>query len=185
MDDEYRFGTRRNRRHNFLFIQIERIRANVDKNRRGAAQCDGIRRRHEREGRHDDLVTRHEVGKNARHFERGSAGMCEQSALDAQSPDQPRLALPREITVSGEFAPLDGLLEEAQLTPGNRGTVERDTWRLDFPPIVVPYGDLISDRTGGIRVHALHLDRIRPAGQASASATSIDPHGGSSWPPNC
>jgi hypothetical protein len=52
--------------------------------------------------------------------------MCKQRMLGAQPLDEPSLAFSREISIAGELAPRDRLLEEAQLTPSDRWTIEGD-----------------------------------------------------------
>ena len=73
-----RLGPRRDRGFDQLLVEAERVGPNVDEHGAAAAPDDGVRRRDERERRHDHLVARSDVGERERHLERRRARVGEE-----------------------------------------------------------------------------------------------------------
>ena len=66
-------GSRCNGGLNQGLVDIERIGANIDKHRYRTAQHKRVGCRNEGVGRHDDFVTRTDIGEDRRHFQGGCA----------------------------------------------------------------------------------------------------------------
>ena len=86
------------------FIQIQRVRSNVDKYRNPAAQHKSVRGRHEGERGHDNLIARLDVGQNGGHFQCRRSGVCEQGHAAFQCLLQPFMAAFREGAIAGQMA---------------------------------------------------------------------------------
>jgi hypothetical protein len=93
------------------FVEVERVLADVDENRDRAAQHEGIRRRDEGEGGHDDLVAAFEVEQDRGEVECGGAGRRQQRAGAAGAPFEPFVAAPGERPVALQMMALQSLLD--------------------------------------------------------------------------
>src|SRR5262249_58890869 len=92
----------------------------------GDEQDEGVRRRHESERRHDDLVARPDVGENRAQLERGGARMRQQRPVAADAALEPRVAALGERAVAREVMVLVGLADIVELAPREVGLVEGD-----------------------------------------------------------
>ena len=91
MHDDDRLRSGRDRFLDSLRVDVERIPADVDKNRDRAAQHERVGGRRERERRHDDLVARPYLGENGGHFE-GTGARMRKARVASDALREPRLA---------------------------------------------------------------------------------------------
>ncbi len=87
-------------------VKIERVLADVDEDRLGAAQDEGVGRRNKGPGGHDDFVGRTGIEEKGRHLESGGAGMGQQSR-HAEPLAQEGMTFAREGTVTPDVALLE------------------------------------------------------------------------------
>jgi hypothetical protein len=121
-----RLGAAGNRLFDQALVDVERVGANIDEDRNTAAQHHSVSGRYERVGRHDDLIARADVGEEAGHLERGSAGVGEQRADRSQMLRKDFAAGRRERTISGKLGVFDRLADVVELTPDRRRLIEGD-----------------------------------------------------------
>ena len=122
--DDDRLGARRDRRFDLPLVEVERVGADVDEHRPRAAQHERVRRRDERERRHDDFVAGLEIEQQRRHLERRRARLRQQHTRRADAALEPGLALLREASVAGQLARGDGFLDVRELLAGQVGSIE-------------------------------------------------------------
>jgi hypothetical protein len=108
------------------FVEVERVLADVDENRDRAAQHEGIRRRDEGEGGHDDLVAAFEVEQDRGEVECGGAGRRQQRAGAAGAPFEPFVAAPGERPVALQMMALQSLLDTGLFLARDVGPIEGD-----------------------------------------------------------
>ena len=67
---------RRDGRFDLRLVEVQRVRPDIDEDRRRPPQHEGIGRRHERERRHDDLVSGPDPTQDRGHLEGGRRGQA-------------------------------------------------------------------------------------------------------------
>lgn len=107
-------------------IEIERVLADVDKDRHSATQHEGIRRRYERVGRQDDLVAGLDIEQQRGHLQRRGAGVGEQRPGAAGLLFNPPTATLRERSVAGQMMVALGFGHVTGLLAGGVWPIERD-----------------------------------------------------------
>ncbi len=94
---------RRDRGLDQPFVQIERVFADIDKDRNRAAQHEGVCRRHECVGRQNDFVAAFDVQQQRGQIQRGGAGVRQQRLGAAGLLLDPLMAALRERSVAGKM----------------------------------------------------------------------------------
>ncbi len=107
-------------------VEVQSVRPDVDEHRPRAAQDKRVGGGHEREGRHDHLVTRLDVEQECGHLERMGAGGGQEGFLDAQLGLQVLVAAFGEGAVAGDVTRCDRRRDVLVLPAFEAGAVERD-----------------------------------------------------------
>ena len=122
--------TRRDRVLYLCFVDIHRIRSNIDEDRRCTTQNKCIGGRHKCIGRHDDFIARFQVQQHGSHFQCASAGVSKQRPARTQCLFEPVVAAPAVFTVAGEMTLEVRIGNVVELVVGHIGLIERDHQRL-------------------------------------------------------
>ena len=126
MHNEDRLGAWRDCGLDQRFVEIERVGTNVDEDRYGTAQHDGIRGRNEGERWHDHLVTRLKVEQQRGHLERGGARVGQQCLGRIETLLQPLVAAPRKAAITGSVRARNRLPDIVELITGCFWAIEID-----------------------------------------------------------
>ncbi len=124
MHGDDRPGAGRERRFQLGFVQIKGIGPDVQEDRAGAAQDEGVDRRNEGKVRDDHLVAFFDLQQDGRHLERVRAGSGQQRLGDPQRPLQEAMHFFREGPVAGDMTVGDGFGHIFQFPAYGDGAVE-------------------------------------------------------------
>ena len=138
VDRHDRPGPGRDGRLDHRLVDVQRVGPDVHEDGRGAPEDEGVGRRHEGEGRHDDLVAGPDPAEDGRHLESRRAGMGEERLATADPLLEPAGAALRERAVAGKMAVRVGLLDVTELVAGEERPVERDHRARRYPALLGP-----------------------------------------------
>ena len=119
-------GARRDETLELALVQVQRVGADVGEDGPGAAQHEGVDRRDEGEGGHDDLVAGRDAQEQRRHLEGVRAGGRQERGGHAQRLREEGVAGAGELAVAGEMAARDGPAHVLLFPPRQAGPVEGD-----------------------------------------------------------
>src|SRR5262249_45050163 len=114
------------------FIQVERVRADIDEAYTCAAKREGIGRRDERVRRHDHFIAGSDVREHCTHLERPGARMCQERLPRTKLALEPLRAAAGERAAAGKLSPDDCLGDVEQL-------LSHDEWPIKRNPLVVAH----------------------------------------------
>ena len=126
VDGHDRLRPRGDRRLDPRLVDVQRVGPDVDEDRRRAAQRERVRRRDERERRHDHLVAGSHAAEDRRHLEGRRAGVGEERLPGADPLLEPGAAALGERAIAREMAVRVGLGDVVELPAGHERLVERD-----------------------------------------------------------
>ncbi len=133
VDDHDRLRARRQQFLEPRLVEIEGVRAHVREHRSGSAQHERVHRRHEREGRHDDLVAGLDAQQQRGHLQRVGAGRRQHRLRRAGLAFEDRMATACEVAVAGQVLRAERVghvlvlgTGEARPVEGHPGIVHRD-----------------------------------------------------------
>ena len=113
-------------RSSWIFVEVQSVGSDINKNRAGAAQHESVHCRNKGERRDNHFITGLNVEEECSHFKRMSAGSGQKNLRYIHHLFENGLAPLRKQTVARNLPEIDRLGDVVQLVPHEAGLVERD-----------------------------------------------------------